>query len=42
MATLLRGRTSPLLSIGDLSFDAEISGRRGGRREYISLLLIPV
>lgn len=34
MATLLRGRTSPLLSIGDLSFDAEISGRRGGRREY--------
>lgn len=34
MATILRGRTSPLLSIGDLSFDAEISGRRGGRREY--------
>ncbi len=34
MATLLRGRTSPFLSIGDLSFDAEISGRRGGRREY--------
>lgn len=34
MATLLRGRTSPLLIIGDLSFDAEISGRRGGRREY--------
>lgn len=34
MATLLRGRTSPLLSIGDLSFDCEISGRRGGRREY--------
>jgi hypothetical protein len=36
MATLLRGRTSPLLSIGDLSFDCEISGRRGGRREYTS------
>ena len=34
MATLLRGRTSPLLSIGDLSFDCEVSGRRGGRREY--------
>lgn len=34
MATLLRGRTSPLLSICDLSFDCEISGRRGGRREY--------
>ena len=34
MATLLRGRTSPLLSIGELSFDAELSGRRGGRREY--------
>ena len=34
MATILRGRTSPLLQIGDLSFDCELSGRRGGRREY--------
>lgn len=33
MATILRRQNSPLLSIGDLFFDAEVSAQRGGERE---------
>lgn len=36
MPTILRRLASPLLAVGDLVFDCELSGRRGGRREYTS------
>jgi hypothetical protein len=32
--TFLRRLSSPLMQVGDLVFDVELSGRRGGRREY--------
>ena len=34
MPTILARLSQPLLQIGDLSFDCELSVRRGGRREY--------